>query len=273
MISLYLMAALFVTSSDIQIKQQEFMFRLYRQNHYFQSIAEARRYGLLYNEDMDYFIALCYFKGGELTAAQKILEQKSHKEPQHYLLLSTIYTHLYRYDNALQALSMFDSGASPPLQLAYYKNLLAVYVHQFQWDAALQVYSEHSSELEAMRSMFDILNEARKPSVNPYAAAVFSALIPGAGQFYAHRYSDGIISFLTVAVLASAAYLSHTKGNTALMYTFGTLTAMGYAGSVYSAYNAAVNRRHAINSNYRTRLLNNYLHFDPEMFLPHAGRQ
>ena len=106
-----------------------------------------------------------------------------------------------------------------------------------------------------------------KEKINPYVAATLSAIIPGSGHCYARHRADGLISFITIAVLSAATYFAYSQGSIALTCTLGTLTAIGYAGNVYSAYNSAIHTQETMNNNYRTEL-NRYLEYNPEQFLP-----
>ncbi|MEW6527667.1 MAG: hypothetical protein AB1444_13510 [Spirochaetota bacterium] len=253
--------------------QQKFIASLYNQQDYYQCIAELRRYSMATCADMDYSIAYCYYKGQRFIQALTMLQSKPGKDTKHYLLLANIYTALQQYSEALQMLYMCDSNRDSNLKLFLYKNILAVHVAHYDWDAALSFYNSHSNALHEMRDIFALLNKAKQEAKNPYAAAALSAMIPGAGHIYARHYTDGIISFVTVAVLAGATYLSYAKGNKGLMYTFGSLTAIGYAGNVYSAYTSTLHSNEVINSNYRTQIQNQFLQYSLEIFLPEWMKQ
>ncbi|MEJ5362689.1 MAG: CDC27 family protein [Spirochaetota bacterium] len=252
---------------------QKFIASLYQKQDYYQCIAELRRYSMATGNDMDYSIAYCYYQGKRFTEALTVLKNKPDKETRHYLLLANIYTALQHYTDALQTLYMCDSDRDLGLQPYLYKNILAVHVASYDWDTALSFYNSHSDALNQMRDIFALLKQAKQETKNPYAAAVLSAMMPGAGHAYAYHYTDGIISFVTVAILAGATYLSYTKGKTELMYTFGTLTAIGYAGNVYSAYTSTLHSNEIINSNYRTQIQNQFLQYSLEIFLPEWMRQ
>ncbi|HOJ28996.1 MAG TPA: hypothetical protein PL059_07965 [Spirochaetota bacterium] len=252
---------------------QNFIAALYSQQEYYQCIAELRRYSLATGADMDYSIAFCYYKGKRFSEALTVLKSKPDKDSKHYLLLANIYTALQQYTDALQTLYMCDSNRDNQMQLLLYKNILTVHVAHYDWDNALAFYNSHSDTLKDMRDIFSLLNKAKQEAKNPYMAAVLSAMVPGSGHVYAHHYTDGIISFVTVAALAGATYLSYAKGNGGLMYTFGTLTTIGYAGNVYSAYTSTLYSNETMNSNYRTHIQNQFLQYSLEIFLPEWMKQ
>jgi len=269
MSALLLLTLFFVHPDDAFVhKQQQLISTLYYTANYYQCIAESRRYSMLTDDNMDYTIALCYCKGNQLATAVAILQKKEKKEYCDYLLLSKVYTSLQHYQDALQALSLCDTSAQDkPLQMLYYQNILAVYINRYDWDNALNVYTEHSDRLQQMHQIYTILNAAQKEKINPYVAVTLSAIIPGSGHCYARHHADGLISFITVAVLSAATYIAYLNGSFALTCTLGTLTAIGYAGNVYSAYNSAIHTQETMNNNYRTEL-NRYLEYNPEQFLP-----
>lgn len=269
MSALLLLTLIFVNPDDTFIhKQQQLISTLYYTADYYQCIAESRRYSMLTDDNMDYTIALCYCKGNQLATAVAILQKKEKKECCDYLLLSKVYTSMQHYHDALHALSLCDiSAQDKSLQLLYYQNILAVYINHYDWDNALNVYTEHSDRLQQMHQVYTILNAAQKEKINPYIAATLSAIIPGSGHCYARHRADGLISFITIAVLSAATYFAYSQGSIALTCTLGTLTAIGYAGNVYSAYNSAIHTQETMNNNYRTEL-NRYLEYNPEQFLP-----
>ncbi|MCX8123652.1 MAG: hypothetical protein N3F66_05745 [Spirochaetes bacterium] len=261
-----IMALLFQTVAQTPL--QKYIAQLYKNNEYYQCIAELRRYSMMAGQDMDYSIAYCYYKGNRLAEAAHILHKSPNKQTRHYLLLAHIYTSLQQYNDALQMLALCDSFGHPPQQMLVYKNMLAVHVARYDWDAALSFYTSHSDELKEMQEMFTVLNNAKRDAKSPYLAAGLSAILPGTGHCYAQHCSDGLISFVTVAVLAGATYISHAKGNDALMYTFGALAVIGYGGNVYSAYTSALHYNELLYSNYRTKIYNEFLQYNPEQFLP-----
>jgi len=75
---------------------------------------------------------------------------------------------------------------------------------------------------------------------NPYLALFLSALLPGAGRFYAERSGDGIFSLMTVLTPAAAAayYYFYTDFKPGLYASAGAFAAF-YAGELYGAYNSA----------------------------------
>ena len=73
----------------------------------------------------------------------------------------------------------------------------------------------------------------------PWTAVGLSALLPGAGQFYAGRKADGILSLASVVLAAGASALCFMNGYADLGWTFGFFTGLFYTGTLYGAWNSA----------------------------------
>lgn len=74
---------------------------------------------------------------------------------------------------------------------------------------------------------------------SPTKAAIFSAIIPGAGKFYAGRWKDGLYSMLVIGLSGWQAYSGFKSGAKTKGYIFTGLTAFFYAGNVYGSAVAA----------------------------------
>jgi len=70
-------------------------------------------------------------------------------------------------------------------------------------------------------------------------AVTLSVFVPGAGQMYAGKWLQGVVSFVGVAALAGGAFLFYRQGNKDLSYVFIAFSSVFYLGSIYGAYNAA----------------------------------
>jgi len=73
----------------------------------------------------------------------------------------------------------------------------------------------------------------------PWTAVGLSALVPGAGQFYAGRKRDGILSLAGVVIAAGASALCFMNGYADLGWTFGFFSGLFYTGTLYGAWNSA----------------------------------
>ncbi len=74
---------------------------------------------------------------------------------------------------------------------------------------------------------------------SPLAAALMSVIIPGAGKFYVHEYSDGIWAFIATVGLGFLAYDNFNAGHNFRGWIFTGLSAGFYAGNIYGSAAAA----------------------------------
>ena len=81
---------------------------------------------------------------------------------------------------------------------------------------------------------------------SPETAAIFSAIIPGAGKIYTGRIEDGITSLITTGILSFIAYDNLKADHNFRGWLFAGLAALSYAGNIYGSaasaqqYNAGV---------------------------------
>ena len=74
-------------------------------------------------------------------------------------------------------------------------------------------------------------------SKSPFLAGVYSAVIPGAGKFYAGKKRQGIAAFLPVISLAAVTYEAYRKGGvrSARFIGFGSLFSLFYIGNIWGS--------------------------------------
>lgn len=77
------------------------------------------------------------------------------------------------------------------------------------------------------------------PRKSPKLAGTLSALLPGAGQLYTGRRSDGLWAFLLNAVFGGACVYAFEEGEPVAGVFAGALTALWYGGNIYNAVNGA----------------------------------
>jgi TM2 domain-containing membrane protein YozV len=80
------------------------------------------------------------------------------------------------------------------------------------------------------------------PTRNPRAAGVFSALLPGAGQFYVGERRDALTAFVVNGLLVGTTAALLYRQNWYVAGASGLATAGFYAGNIFSAVNAAHRR-------------------------------
>ncbi len=85
----------------------------------------------------------------------------------------------------------------------------------------------------------DILDGENLPGRSPTAAAIFSAVLPGSGQAYSGKMSDGVSSFLMIGMSGAASYLCLRDDADAPGYILGALALSFYFANIYNAADAA----------------------------------
>ena len=90
------------------------------------------------------------------------------------------------------------------------------------------------------------------PYRSPVLAGFLSALVPGAGQFYAGETRDALLSFLVNGALIAATYQAFDREVYGVGGVVGVVAVGFYSGSVYGAVNSA----HHANRNRLTGALN-----------------
>ncbi|MFC2135694.1 hypothetical protein ACFLTH_13850 [Bacteroidota bacterium] len=81
---------------------------------------------------------------------------------------------------------------------------------------------------------------------SPEMAAIFSAIVPGAGKIYTGRLEDGITALIATGILTFLAYDNLKADHDFRGWLFAGLAALSYAGNIYGAaasaqqYNAGI---------------------------------
>jgi TM2 domain-containing membrane protein YozV len=73
------------------------------------------------------------------------------------------------------------------------------------------------------------------PEKDPLKAALFSAIIPGAGKIYTGDYADGITAFIATLGSAFLAYDNFRAGHNLRAWIFSGAAAGFYAGNIYGS--------------------------------------
>lgn len=145
---------------------------------------------------------------------------------------------------------------------------------------------EAGLRLEAMRGLplppakvgefASALDEGREiPRKSIRLAGGLSAVLPGAGQAYADRWTDALLAFSINAAFIYGAYESYDRGEEAFATFLVLMETIWYTGNIYNAMNSAAKfNRHAEDTFYdnlhvRFGILPNT--FDPSSPLPAVG--
>lgn len=138
----------------------------------------------------------------------------------------------------IQALSLTDSVEKEMqgFQLAGLALLQRDY-HLFEQLKTRFTYSYYAFQKEEynLEAYHKKLSSYRQKS--PLLAGIYSALIPGAGKFYAGKKKQGIAAFLPVFSLGLVTYEAYRKGGagSAGFIVFGSLFSVFYIGNIWGS--------------------------------------
>ncbi len=272
-------------NEDFILKQRNFISDLYKEEKYFDCITETQRL-LNYENDADaqnellYFINACYYSGGQYkTVISRLRTAENSSKDRFYLanlfLLSNAYYNLGYYDKSKAVLDMLDyadikkddqdklfAGRAEKLLRSHeYSNILSEveyagnYINEFNKSFTLRNFR---NDIERYREI---------GLRSKWLSASLSALLPGAGQIYSGRITDGILSFAAVAGTAFGAYYYYNKKEKPPAITLTFFSGLFYCGNIYGAYNSALYKNNELNQKFSDQIIKKYnLKYDPMDF-------
>ncbi len=250
------------TGDDFISKEKKFIMDLYAGSMYFDCITETRRLmhydpGARDNPGLFFFIESLYFLGGQYkTVVYNINSSKRGSDLAYAFLLSQAYQKLGMSTEGFRVLEGFDYTLL---------NSDDAYNLMIRKTEVLLQKKEYSKILHEIAAVKTILAPARdtgdlEKDVSRYltygfksqaVACVLSALVPGSGQIYAGKYWQGVLSFLSVAATVTGAYFAYEYGQKEIAYTLMVFSGVFYAGNIYGAYNAAMNKNFDLHARLR----------------------
>jgi TM2 domain-containing membrane protein YozV len=84
------------------------------------------------------------------------------------------------------------------------------------------------------------------PEKSPELAGFLSAILPGAGYFYAEHYGDGITAFLINGLFIAGTVAAINQENYAVAGIVGGIGVPFYLGNIYGSANAAKKWNHGV---------------------------
>jgi tetratricopeptide (TPR) repeat protein len=192
---------------------------LFREGEYYRAITEY--YRLLHTVSDSSMkagllrkVGLCYLKGADYDGYILFFEKNQtnfYRDPLLYnemnLYLGKSYYHLNHYKKGITKL---DSQQLNPSNQFFndFQFLLAIsYSRMYDWQNAiqkLQSINQDHSDVDKIKANNMILSLQKFPNLShrsPFLAGGLSAIIPGAGYAYCHRWGTGIASFLVNGLL------------------------------------------------------------------------
>ncbi len=173
--------------------------------------------------------------------------------------------HLRQYDTALrivQGLDLLPDGSDSLLQQLQALELAGIYLLQRDTvRAKAQIgrfrYTYYGLADEQRRVAGAVDRIRTMPKRSPFAAGALSALLPGAGRWYAGRKKQAIGSFFQLAGLALLTWEAyHRHGPRSVpFYLFGTGFTVFYLSNIYGSAMAVKIKRHESNTILDNRIL------------------
>jgi len=250
-------------------RQKSFIGRLYTEKDYFNCIAETRRLisrfpGLSQTADYLYSIEMNYFLWGQYKTAAARYEHTPGASFRRALLGAEAYGALNRHDRALEILGGLEKKAlSLEERRAVLLRSTDHLLYKAEYGAALLKARSWSADFPddtAVSSLArDLARYRELPFKSPALAAGLSALLPGAGQLYAGRPRDGVISIVSLGVLTAGSLLSFRRGNRTAGASLGVMAALVYGGTVLGARNAAEARNRRVHGSYQDSLRRDHI--------------
>ena len=227
--------------------QYAFVRSLYREGRHFECIAETRRLmGLLpaaHERELEHFINVNYYLAGQYRTVVRNLQARNEKRDNDALMLYS--QALARLGSYAEAVRVLNDAASPPgravdgelfvrsVEIRLLAGDFASAYEKAREGAALHPDSVLPSLRDRLASHDALASRSRS------LAAALSAVFPGAGQAYAGRTADALLSAAAVLALGAGSVLTWRAGHRGVAFTLGFFTALAYGGGIYGAWNAA----------------------------------
>ena len=192
------------------------------------------------SDTLDYMKGLTFYTAGKLDLAAAEFEKVPGTSPYYdkSLLLGAVsYAYTGGYDSGLRLISAYpDSELKSYGQAAF--SLLTDDKAGYELASKNFTYTDYS--LAEGEKIFGNIYQSRfvDKQKSPALAAAMSAVLPGAGKWYAGRKDEGIVSLITVGVFAGITAENWIKKGPKDWRTivFGTLGSLFYIGNIYGSY-------------------------------------
>ena len=195
------------------------------------------RPNLVPSDTLSYLRGLSLFDDLQLEAADSWLSRSALEPALFYDVVAK--AHLGRTKEAMSLLSGYSGsqGELACLQKAGLKLLQSDVASYRDISSSFKYIDANLSESE--RALDGVASQlASHRAKSPFAAAVFSTLLPGAGQLYAGSTGEALASFLTVGALGAVTAASWHKYGVKSWRTLvpASVCSLFYIGNIYGAY-------------------------------------
>lgn len=250
-------------SSDSRDADRLFAFAgsLMQEQDYYRAITEYKRFLSYYPDDERsqlclLNIGMAYGKGGKTDLAVEQFQKISDNYPgtptaeRAGYEIGLAYYADQRYEDADKAFSDFIKNYPGSIRMDPAHIYLGwSLIHLWKTDRAAMAFSAVSKESPQYPLCQAISGEMESgpahPSKSPVLAGIFSAVIPGSGQIYTGRLTEGVTSFVLNGSFIWAIVELFDRGSEAAGFILGFLETGWYTGGIFGAVNDAhkFNRR------------------------------
>ncbi|MFQ6043835.1 MAG: tol-pal system YbgF family protein [Candidatus Poribacteria bacterium] len=253
---LFFLATASLSYADIFEARQLLSFAdsLFNEEDYKNAIHEYKRYLFLYPDspiadEVQFRIATCYRNAGDLNAAILAYQAINNYQsiPKVRLKIAESYLFQGKYPEALELLRQFVEKY-PAHKLAPRAEFLigASYMELKNWKLSSQsfrrVLDEYPQSTFATVSgnlAKSITRADNLPHRSPLLSGLMSTVVPGGGQMYSGRFSDGLYALMVIATTTAGTiyYISQERYKIAI--PLGIVSAIFYAGNIYGGIQSA----------------------------------
>ncbi|PKL40026.1 MAG: hypothetical protein CVV44_07355 [Spirochaetae bacterium HGW-Spirochaetae-1] len=259
-------------------RQRDFILSLFNEGRYFDSIAEARKYMAFSgsrNGELDYFIAANYFLGGQyIWTIDHIMSRKDRlPDYREQILLSQSFMRLHDWGQSIAAVAAADiTGVDSAYRYDVLLRQTEAYLYNDDFSEALDMLLRQKDLFGGKREFLSLVGDLEEYRKLHYrsgmAAGILSALLPGAGQMYAGRYTDGILSLLGVAATLFGGLYLYSRNEKGPAFSLFFFSGLFYGGTIYGAHNSCRTYNRTLNENFRKGILSEHVPaFDPMRYV------
>ena len=242
-------------TGDVQLKIADAFME---EGEYYRAVTEYKKFLILFPDSAraDYAsfeIAMAYFKGEEYGAAARSFLAMRDRYPDSAYAIQAGYLEgssqwkLKNYDRARVVLETLveqqpDSEYAP-------RSLVVICLAALDENKAevsrqalarfLDRYPGHPGEENVKEAVSQLDRYQELPEKSPELAGFLSAILPGAGYFYAEHYGDGITAFLINGLFIAGTVAAINQENYAVAGIVGGIGVPFYLGNIYGSANAA----------------------------------
>ena len=236
----------------------DFADSLFQEGDYLNAAHEYRRYFFLYpqtegSDSVQFRLAASYQNAGKLETAIQTYQSLIDTHP-HSRLIERTQSNIAqcqllqgKKDAAITSLQQFlsehpESDLAPRAQFM----IATVHMDSTNWEGASkaweQVIIKHPNTPFAEMSdrlMRMVRSRNLMPRRSPFFTGLLSTAIPGLGQAYSTRFSDGLQSLIVVGVTGTGAAFYIDRERYGIAIPVGLLGLFFYVGNIYGGIQAA----------------------------------